>query len=74
MLSLIRKHRRATAPQPATQTRAIIDRLEGRLYFAHLGHEVFMPAAANNGDVGLDVVATTYTFADHRRGKLILAT
>lgn len=74
MLSLFRKRRPEPAPQTATQPRAVIDRLEGRLYFAHLGHEVFMPDAASNGEAGLDVVATTYTFANHRRGKLIFST
>ena len=67
MLSLFRKPRPS---QPQPEQRPVMDRLEGRLYFAHLGHEVILPEAASNGVSGLDRVAETYTFADHRRSKL----
>ena len=69
MVSLFRRSRPST-PQAQPQRQPVIDRLEGRLYFAHLGHEVILPAAASNGGNGLAVVEQTYTFADHRRSKL----
>ena len=70
MLSILRSALRKSPARNEPERRPVIDRLEGRLYFAHLGHEVFLPDAASNGASGLDRVAETYTFADHRRSKL----
>lgn len=69
MLSPLRKRRKETAPGPVAESRALMDRLEGRIYFAHLGHEVFLPAAAENGSEGIQTAIAAP--GDHRRGKLI---
>ena len=50
--------------------RALIDRLESRVYFAHFGHEVFLPDAALNGQQGLETAIDAP--ANHRRGKLVI--
>ena len=71
MLSFLRK-RPATPAKTTPKACAVVDRLEGRLYFAHLGHVVELPDAAANGAAGHEVVASTYTFADHRRSRLIV--
>lgn len=71
MLSWFRKTRQSK-PTRTSQRCATIDRLEGRVYFAHLGHEVVLPPAAiEHGQRGLARVQETYTFANHRRARLL---
>lgn len=68
------KFRRTSAAQSSSETQdrpALIDQLESRIYFAHFGHEVFLPAAAENGSNGLE--AAIDAPADHRRGRLIIS-
>jgi len=66
--------RRTATPRPAPQQAerpAMIDRLEGRIYFAHLGHVVTLPDAAQHGSQGLETAIDAP--ADHRRSRLIVS-
>jgi hypothetical protein len=69
----IAKTERTIQPRDAhTEGRALIDRLESRVYFAHFGHEVLLPDAALNGEHGLETAIDAP--ANHRRGKLVIGT
>ena len=66
--------RRAEKPVRALpeEKPVLMDRLEGRIYFAHFGHEVFLPEVASNGSSGLEAAISAP--GDHRRGRLIVST
>ena len=50
----------------------LVQKLEDRVLFAHLGHEVTLPAAANHGQHGLQTAIEAP--ANHRRSRLITNT
>ncbi len=61
--------RRPRADRPDREPQDLIQRLENRILFAHLGHEVTLPAAASHGQQGLE--AAIAAPGDHRRSRLV---